>query len=118
MAMTRIYVWKSTNNLYHITNSMLVPTTLKGYMDLTAIVGKEFMFRKVVFPIDNKEGMTLRLVWAFIEKEDTNDAKTDEGSEEAKCLECGVSTHGRKIRSLWNNSLCEQCGEEACEEGK
>ena len=33
----------------------------------------------------------------------------EEGS---KCGECGVSTQGRKIRSLWNNTLCEKCGEE------
>ena len=37
----------------------------------------------------------------------------DEGS---KCGECGVSTQGRKIRSLWNNTLCEKCGEEDEEE--
>jgi hypothetical protein len=36
--------------------------------------------------------------------------------EEVCCLECGVSTQGRKIRSLWNNVLCEKCGEEEVEE--
>jgi predicted RNA-binding Zn-ribbon protein involved in translation (DUF1610 family) len=36
--------------------------------------------------------------------------------EGSKCGECGVSTQGRKIRSLWNNALCEECGEESEEE--
>ena len=39
--------------------------------------------------------------------------KYEEGS---TCGECGVSTQGRKIRSLWNNTLCEKCGEESEEE--
>tara|TARA_R110000772_G_scaffold114329_2_gene218713 strand:- start:113 stop:862 length:750 start_codon:yes stop_codon:yes gene_type:complete len=43
----------------------------------------------------------------FIEK------KEEEGS---KCGECGVLTQGRKIRSLWNNTLCEKCGEESDDE--
>jgi hypothetical protein len=30
---------------------------------------------------------------------------------EAVCAECGCSTQGRKIRGLWNNVLCERCGE-------
>jgi hypothetical protein len=33
-----------------------------------------------------------------------------------KCGECGVSTSGRKIRGLWNNTLCEKCGEEDVED--
>jgi len=40
----------------------------------------------------------------------------DEEEEGSKCGECGVSTQGRKIRSLWNNTLCEKCGEESEEE--
>jgi hypothetical protein len=41
----------------------------------------------------------------------------DEDEEEgSKCGECGVSTQGRKIRSLWNNTLCEKCGEESEDE--
>jgi hypothetical protein len=35
--------------------------------------------------------------------------KDEEGS---SCGECGVSTQGRKIRGLWNNTLCEECGKE------
>jgi hypothetical protein len=27
-----------------------------------------------------------------------------------ECDVCGISTEGRKIRSLWNNALCEICG--------
>jgi hypothetical protein len=43
--------------------------------------------------------------------------KTEEEEEEgSKCGECGISTQGRKIRSLWNNSLCEKCGEESDDE--
>jgi len=34
----------------------------------------------------------------------------------SKCGECGISTQGRKIRSLWNNTLCEECGEESEED--
>jgi len=32
------------------------------------------------------------------------------------CAECGISTAGRKIRSLWNNVLCEECGEHSDDE--
>ena len=42
--------------------------------------------------------------------------KKEEEDEGSKCGECGVSTQGRKIRSLWNNTLCEKCGEEDEEE--
>ena len=35
---------------------------------------------------------------------------------EGICAECGISTKGRKIRSLWNNTLCEDCGEYSDEE--
>ena len=28
------------------------------------------------------------------------------------CAECGECTHGRKIRSVWNNTLCEECGDD------
>ena len=45
--------------------------------------------------------------------DEEEEEEEDEGS---KCGECGVSTQGRKIRSLWNNTLCEKCGEEDEEE--
>jgi hypothetical protein len=45
--------------------------------------------------------------------DEEEEEEEDEGS---KCGECGVSTQGRKIRSLWNNTLCEKCGEEEEEE--
>lgn len=32
------------------------------------------------------------------------------------CAECGECTHGRKIRSLWNNTLCEECGDDTDDE--
>ena len=37
--------------------------------------------------------------------------------EGSHCGECGTSTQGRKIRGLWNNALCEKCGDgyEDCE---
>lgn len=38
--------------------------------------------------------------------------KAHEDEEASQCGECGVSTSGRKIRGLWNNTLCEKCGEE------
>ena len=47
------------------------------------------------------------------ESEESEDEEEEEGS---KCGECGVSTQGRKIRSLWNNTLCEKCGEESEDE--
>jgi len=41
--------------------------------------------------------------------------KTHEEEEDeekgATCAECGISTAGRKIRGLWDNVLCEECGE-------
>lgn len=30
---------------------------------------------------------------------------------DARCAECGYSTKGRKIRGVWDNVLCEDCGE-------
>ena len=45
-----------------------------------------------------------------------DDEDEDEDEEGSKCGECGVSTQGRKIRSLWNNTLCEKCGEESDDE--
>jgi len=62
--------------------------------------------------------------WTNMEKDDDlwycadcKSAHMDEDEEEvvvgSVCCECGVSTQGRKIRSLWNNTLCEECGEES-----
>lgn len=42
-------------------------------------------------------------------EEDSDEEEEEEGSH---CGECGTSTQGRKIRGLWNNTLCEECGEE------
>jgi hypothetical protein len=39
--------------------------------------------------------------------------KEEEGS---TCAECGISTAGRKIRGLWDNVLCEECGEHSDDE--
>lgn len=39
------------------------------------------------------------------------DADEEEDEEECVCGECGISTKGRKIRGLWDNKLCEECGE-------
>jgi hypothetical protein len=35
----------------------------------------------------------------------------EESESETECGECHTSTHGRKIRGLWNNTLCEKCGD-------
>lgn len=40
-----------------------------------------------------------------------SDSDTDSEDKDCACGECGVSTQGRKIRGLWNNELCEKCGE-------
>jgi hypothetical protein len=40
-----------------------------------------------------------------------DDDSDDDSDDDARCAECGTSTKGRKIRSLWNNVLCEVCGE-------
>ena len=40
----------------------------------------------------------------------------DEGKHKSECGVCGTDTSGRKIRSLWNNTLCEICGEESDDE--
>jgi hypothetical protein len=46
------------------------------------------------------------------EPEFNSDYESDsDDSQVAICVECGCSTQGRKIRSLWNNVLCERCGE-------
>ena len=47
----------------------------------------------------------------FIPPSNNPPSTTDSENEETECVECGVSTHGRRIRSLWNNTLCEKCGE-------
>ena len=48
--------------------------------------------------------------------------KEQEEAVGAKCDICGISTAGRKIRSLWNNALCEECGAdsdgEECEDNE
>jgi hypothetical protein len=35
---------------------------------------------------------------------------TKRPAKETECGECGTTTSGRKIRGLWNNELCEECG--------
>ena len=35
---------------------------------------------------------------------------------DARCAECGYSTQGRKIRGVWDNVLCEDCGEHSEDE--
>ena len=50
------------------------------------------------------------------ESEESDESEDEEEEEGSKCGECGVSTQGRKIRSLWNNTLCEKCGEESEDE--
>jgi hypothetical protein len=37
---------------------------------------------------------------------------------DARCAECGTSTKGRKIRGLWDNILCEDCGEHTDDESE
>jgi hypothetical protein len=58
----------------------------------------------------NTATMTEKKAIESMKKEEEKEKK------EVCCLECGVSTQGRKIRSLWNNVLCEKCGEEDEEE--
>jgi len=64
-------------------------------------------------PLQNgRDGITyVRVIMST--REDQTVISSIEGS---KCGVCGVSTQGRKIRSLWNNALCEECGEESEEE--
>jgi hypothetical protein len=57
-----------------------------------------------VFWVSNTDGT--EICRACVRKEGEDE---DEGSH---CGECGTSTQGRKIRGLWNNTLCEECGEE------
>jgi hypothetical protein len=46
------------------------------------------------------------------EEDEEEEARWAQLEEASQCGECGVSTSGRKIRGLWNNTLCEKCGEE------
>jgi GNAT superfamily N-acetyltransferase len=39
-----------------------------------------------------------------------------DSSARAECDICGISTAGRKVRGLWNNALCEECGANSDEE--
>jgi len=52
------------------------------------------------------------------EEDEEEEEKEEEKKEEVCCGECGVSTEGRKIRGLWNNLLCEKCGDILEEEEK
>ena len=36
--------------------------------------------------------------------------------DEQCCDECGISTAGRKIRGIWDNELCEDCGKDTDDE--
>jgi hypothetical protein len=45
------------------------------------------------------------------DKDKEEDEKEEEEEEKCVCGECGISTKGRKIRGLWDNKLCEECGE-------
>lgn len=52
MRITKIYTWVDTGNSYSMINNKMKPSTLKGYIDLSNIVSKEFMKTFVVAPDD------------------------------------------------------------------
>jgi hypothetical protein len=64
--MTDDYIWKNKGNVYSITSAnKMKPKTLKGYVELSEIVRREFMDLFVELP-DNTEGMTKEMIWNVI----------------------------------------------------
>jgi hypothetical protein len=62
----RMYMWKDTGNIYHIKDGKFCPDTLKGYVELAAIVSRDYMDEKVVFPRDNEMKMSKSAAWHLI----------------------------------------------------
>lgn len=82
--------------------------TIKNNIFTFAIHNK-FSENHIIKMITAEEQNKLLKYLGFIIEE----KKEEEEEEEEKCVcgECGISTKGRKIRGLWDNKLCEECGE-------
>ena len=60
----KVYFWIDQGESYNIINNRkMKPTTLKGYVELSAIVRRQFMDIFVELP-DNTLGMTKEQIWA------------------------------------------------------
>jgi hypothetical protein len=49
---TKLYMWKDMGNCYDMSSGKMKPFTLKGYVELSAIVRKPFMKLFVELPTD------------------------------------------------------------------
>jgi hypothetical protein len=51
-AKTKLYMWKDNGNCYDMSSGKIKPYTIKGYVELSAIVRKPFMKMFVELPTD------------------------------------------------------------------
>jgi len=61
---TKYYTWKDTGNVYDMSSGKMKPLTLKGYVELSAIVRKGFMDIFVELPTDGD--WDIKKVWEVI----------------------------------------------------
>jgi hypothetical protein len=60
------YMWKDQCEIYYIIdNKKMKPATLKGYVELSAVVRRPFMDIFVELP-DNTNGMSKEQIWKII----------------------------------------------------
>jgi|Laugrespbdmm15sd_2_1035082.scaffolds.fasta_scaffold122051_1 hypothetical protein len=63
----KVYFWIDQGEAYNIINHRIMkPATLKGYVELSAVVRRPFMDIFVQLP-DNTMGMTKEQIWATID---------------------------------------------------
>lgn len=65
---TKLYIWKDTGNVYDMSSGKMKSLTLKGYVELSAIVRKPFMKMFVELPTDYDE----KKVWHIIDSVNVN----------------------------------------------
>ena len=63
---TKLYIWKDKMECFDMSSGKMKPYTLKGYVELSAIVRKPFMDLFVELP-DNTMGMTKEQIWRTLQ---------------------------------------------------
>ncbi len=69
MNITKTYMWLDTGNIYDLNDNKMKPKTLKGYVDLSQIVRKEFMDKYVELPEGDFNKMKIWKIINNIKKE-------------------------------------------------
>lgn len=67
MRMTNNWIWVNKSNSYSFSSNKMKPETLKGYVELSSIVRKEFMDLFVELP-DDTNGMSKEMIWNIINR--------------------------------------------------